>query len=142
MKDSNISNINIIRGMLPKEYLKKLCSLQKPKVGIIYQYLITFIPGGNKKLCMFKQTRSCWKLVEIFIAFYYNQTLIPPVSGSIGTSWNMAFAFRMIFIFCSEKIRRISKFPFSSFVLYFNLKLLFRYFFMLTHQRMLTYLNL
>ena len=141
MKDSNISNINIIRGMLPKEYLKKLCSLQKPKVGIIYQYLITFIPGGNKKLCMFKQTRSCWKLVEIFIAFYYNQTLIPPVSGSIGTSWNMAFAFR-IFIFCSEKIRRISKFPFSSFVVYFNLKLLFRYFFMLTHQRMLTYLNL
>ena len=62
MKDSNVSNINIIRGMLPKEYLKKLCSLQKPKVGIIYQYLITFIPGGNKKLWMFKQTCSCWKL--------------------------------------------------------------------------------
>ena len=39
-------------------YLKKLCNLRQPKVSIIYQYLISFIPGGNKKLCMVKQTCS------------------------------------------------------------------------------------
>ena len=48
----------------------------------------------------------------------------------VGTSRNMTFKFRRTFIFYSEKIRRILKFAFISFVVYVNLKLLFRYFFM------------
>ena len=51
------SNINSIRCMLPKEYLKELCSLRQPKIRIIYQRLITFMPGSNKKLYILKQTR-------------------------------------------------------------------------------------
>ena len=58
MKDSNTSNINLIRDMLPKEYLKKLGSLWHQKVRIIYQHLIIFMPGGNKTLYMLKQTCS------------------------------------------------------------------------------------
>ena len=41
-----------------KGKLKKICSLRQPKVRIIYQHLITFMPGGNKKLYMLKQTCS------------------------------------------------------------------------------------
>ena len=48
----------------------------------------------------------------------------------VGTSRNMTFKFRMTFIFYTEKIRRILKFAFCFFVVYVNLKLLFRYFFM------------
>ena len=69
MKDSNIWNSNLISGMLPKEYLKKLCSLQEPTVCIVYQYLITFMPGGSKKLCMLKQTCS-WKLLLKYLLHF------------------------------------------------------------------------
>ena len=130
----NISNVNSIRGMLPKEYLKKMWSLRQPKVGIIYQYLIPFMLGGNKKLCMLKQTCS-WKLLLKYLLLFTTTRhwltyIYCSLVGVIGTSRNMTFAFIMIFIFYPEKIRRILKFPFSLFVAYFNLKLLFWYIFM------------
>ena len=43
----------------------------------------------------------------------------------VRTSWNKNFTVRMIFIFYLETMRRILKFSFSLFVVYFNLKLLF-----------------
>ena len=58
--------------------------------------------------------------VETFIAFYYNQALKDwhifncRLMAVVGTSRNINFAVRMIFIFYSETVRRILKFPFSS----------------------------
>ena len=137
MKNSNASNINSIRGMLLKEYLKKICDskncggLRQQKVRIIYQHLITFMPGGNKKLYMLKQTCS-WNLLLKYVLLFtlkdwhmFNCRLV----AVVRTSRNKNFTVRMIFIFYLETIRRILKFSFSLFVVYFNLKLLFWYFF-------------
>ena len=52
-----------------KGYWKKKCNLRQPKVSIIYQYLISFIPGGNKKLCMLQQTCS-WKLLLKYLLLF------------------------------------------------------------------------
>ena len=149
MKDSNMSNINLIRGMLPKEYLEK-CSLRQKNFRIIYQHLITLMPGGNKKLYVLNQTCSCKLLLKYFVTFYYNQALKYwhifncRLVAVVGTSRNMNFSFRMLFIFYSAAIRRILKLPFSSFVVYFNLKLLFWYFLckkLLTYQITLLLFN-
>ena len=51
------------------KHIKKLCSLRQPKIGVTYQYLVNFMPGGNKKLHLLKQTCSWKPLLKYLLLF-------------------------------------------------------------------------
>ena len=83
--------------------------------------------SGNKKIYMLKQTCSLKLLLKYVLLFtkvlkdlhMFHFCLV----AVVGASRNKSFAVRM-FSFYSDN-RRILKFPFSSFAVYFTLKLLF-----------------
>ena len=128
------------------KHIKKLCILRQPKIGVTYHISILSIlclAVTKSYTCSNKPVAEslCWNIYCFLLQsetdwHMFNDRLV----AVVGTSQNMTFAFRMIFIY-SEKIRRILKFPFSSFVVYFkvNFSILFYANKLLTYQRMLTF---